>query len=76
MADDLFEKHRLWGLGEVLRNWKTARNALLSKGLYGEAWEEGIIGLSIKGMKSAGDEVKRLRLLELGDEDMDSDEDW
>ena len=75
-AHELFEKHRIWGLGDVLRNWKKARQALLSKGLYADAWEEGIIGLSTNGMKSAGDEVKRLRLLELGDEDEDNDEDF
>ena len=76
VADELSNEHRLWGLGEVLRDWRNARKALLSKGLYAEAWEEGIIGLSTKGIKSAGDEVKRLRLLELGDEDEDNDEDF
>ena len=71
VAHELFEFHQLWGLGEVLRDWRNARKELLSKGLWADEWEEGIIALSTKGMKTAGNEARRIHAQSGVDDDED-----
>jgi len=73
--DDMYDvfsgEHNLWGASEVVGRWPEIKKVLLSKGTWVEEWEEGIVALSIKGMKTAGDEARKVLARYDGDDDED-----
>lgn len=66
------DKRALFSVSDVYERWSEARASLQKTGEWSDTWEEGALGLSTKGMKSA----RRLAAEAYAQLEGDDEEDW